>query len=440
MADFNSGTQLIPEGGSGGDPAASTAADAGVRDQYVVRSLSTLEDAEVVNEVLTDAFGIEGLVDGTPGETFFEPARDQVAEFDGEPVANLASFTRDMTVPGAVLPAAHLAMGAVRQLHRRRGLMTRLMHSQLHDARYLHNESFAVWWASEARIYQRYGCGLSCQYSAFSIDTREVRLKREPDPSAGRLRETTPALAQEEIRRAYESVLADRPGWSSRSGPWWNPVLQDPPPPMRQGYSALRALLFEGPGGTEGYAIWRRKQDWSGDIANGEVQVVELVSATPAAYAALWQFLLSVDLTRTVRWDFAAVDEPLRLLVNEPRALHSTVGDALWGRLVDLPVALSSRRYSAPVDVVFEVTDAILPENAGRWRLTTDGGATECVRTEDEPDFSCDISDLSAAYLGGTSLGSLAAAGQVSELRPGTLAAASTAFGWPIAPSAPGLF
>ena len=45
--------------------------------------------------------------------------------------------------------------------------------------------------------------------------------------------------------------------------------------------------------------------------------------------------------------------------------------DNLWVRLLDLPVALAGRRYSAPLDVVLDVTDTRLPANAGRWRLTT---------------------------------------------------------------------
>jgi hypothetical protein len=51
-------------------------------------------------------------------------------------------------------------------------------------------------------------------------------------------------------------------------------------------------------------------------------------------------------------------------------------------------------------------------------------------------DLACATTDLAAAYLGGTSLAALAAAGRVRELRPDTLAAASTGLGWHQAPSA----
>ncbi|WP_329449178.1 sterol carrier protein domain-containing protein (plasmid) [Streptomyces sp. NBC_01426] len=60
-----------------------------------------------------------------------------------------------------------------------------------------------------------------------------------------------------------------------------------------------------------------------------------------------------------------------------------------------------------------------------------------CARTYDAPDLSLDASALDSAYLGGTSLTELAAAGRVREHAPGALAAATTAFTSPAAPWLP---
>jgi predicted acetyltransferase len=147
-----------------------------------------------------------------------------------------------------------------------------------------------------------------------------------------------------------------------------------------------------------------------------------------------------VDLTRTTRYWFGAVDEPLLYLVNEPRRLNGRLGDGLWVRLVDVGAALAGRTYAAPVDVVIEVTDELVPENAGRWRLAADGTGARCTRTDGDADLACDVSALGAVYLGGPTLGALAAAGRVAELRSGALAAASTAFGWHRAPNATEIF
>lgn len=434
MADFD---HELRSSTSDGAPVVSRTGD---HDGYFLRNLTSLDEVGLVDTVLTDAFGLPGLVDPRPGATVFEPDRDTLAEYDGQPVANLGAFTRNITVPGGVVPAQHIAMGAVRQVHRRRGLMTRLMRRQLHEAHEVHHEPISVLWATEARIYQRYGYGMASRNVTFTVDNRNVRLPRPPGSAAGRLREAEPAEVAPALRDVFEAVRPHRPGWSSRSPQWWNTVLEDPPPEFRQGYSATRALLFDGPGGPEGYALWKRKQEFSSEIVNGQLQVIEVVATTTQAYHALWHFLLSVDLTRSVRWDFAAVDEPLALLADEPRALGATVGDGLWVRLVNLPEALSARQYAAPADVVLAVDDPILPANTGTWRLTTSGGPAKCVSTTDEADLTCDIAALGAAYLGGTSLASLAAAGRITEHRDGALAQTSTAFGHPVAPSAPGLF
>jgi predicted acetyltransferase len=197
--------------------------------------------------------------------------------------------------------------------------------------------------------------------------------------------------------------------------------------------------LYEGAAGLEGYARWRTKPDWGAVGPAAEVGVAELVATTPAAYTELWRFLLSVDLSRTVEFWAGSWDEPIMHMIEEPRTLGGRQSDSLWLRITDVPAALSRRRYLTPIDLVLEVDDQLLPENAGRWRLRADGpsGPATCVPADDgaTADLVCDVADLAAAYLGGVSLATLAAAGRVREATPGALAAASTAFGWYRAPS-----
>ena len=161
------------------------------------------------------------------------------------------------------------------------------------------------------------------------------------------------------------------------------------------------------------------------------MQVRELVATTPQARARLWRFLLDLDLMKEVKAFGVGVDEPLLQLLAEPRSARPTLRDNLWVRLVDVPAALGTRSYATPVDVVLEVTDDFCPWNAGLWRLTAGPDGASCTPTSDAPDLALRAADLGAAYLGGTTLAARAAAGHVRELRPGTLAAASTAFGWP---------
>lgn len=398
--------------------------------------VATGDDWDAVSRLLTTAFGDAFDPDRDRiGRTVFEPDRTLLAT-DGDQLAGVAAaYTRNMTVPGAIVPAAHVTMVGVSPTHRRRGLLRHLMQRQLSDVYDAGHEPFAVLWASEGRIYQRFGYGLAATKLAFEIDAREVHLAAPDGFAPGRLRAAEPAAAQTELAKVYDQVRAERPGWVSRDDRWWGDVLADPPS-RRKGSTELRAVLHQGPSGVDGYALWRVKGSWDDGGPAGEVLVREVVAADPTAYVALWRFLLSVDLTRSATYWFGATDEPLLSLANEPRRLGARLGDALWVRIVDVGPALSARRYAAGVDVVIEVADDLLPGNAGCWRLVADAsGRGQCARTEAPADLACDIAALGAAYLGGTTFGALAAAGRIEARRPGALAPASAAFGWHRAPS-----
>jgi predicted acetyltransferase len=408
-------------------------------DQLPIR-IGTPDDWDAVASLLTRVFHDTPDPDLHEIEReIFEPDRSLIVEDQGGVVAHAGSFTRELTVPGAVVPAAHVTMVGVAPTHRRRGLLTRSMHRQLVEILAAGREPVAVLWASEGRIYPRFGYGQAAQLLRLRVDTREVKINSPAAAASGRLRAGTPGALQVELAKVYEQLRPDRPGWSNRDDRWWRYVLADPPA-RRHGGTERRAVVHEGPVGVDGYALWRSKSAWDESGPNGEVIVNAIVAGTPEAYGALWGFLLGIDLTRTVTYWAAAVDEPLLHVVNEPRRLKPMLADSLWVRLVDLPSALAARRYAIGVDAVFEVTDALLPENRGRWRLVGDVGGASCVRTDAAPDLACDVVDLAAAYLGGVSLAALAGAGRVRELRPGSLGPASAAFGWHRAPAAHEIF
>jgi predicted acetyltransferase len=261
------------------------------------------------------------------------------------------------------------------------------------------------------------------------------------DTGSGRVR----LVDVDEFRAAAVPVLEQLrrwvPGNMARDDRWWDRLLRDDAE-NRRGWTARRHVLHEEPDGTvTGYAFYRLKSSWSdGSEPDGTIRVGEVRATTPTAYAALWQYLLSHDLVRTVEAPMASSDDPLRHLVADSRALHARPVDALWVRLVDVGKALSARRYPAPIDLVLEVRDDFCPWNTGRWRLSGHPAGAHCGPTDRDPDLVLGIEELSSVYLGGVSLASLQAAGRVREVSPGAVTLASTAFGWPVAPWCPDEF
>lgn len=356
----------------------------------------------------------------------FEPARSLVAVDGAEIVGHAGTFTRDLTVPGSVMPAAFVALVGVAGTHRRKGIAKELLIRQLRDARAA-GEPVAVLWASEGRIYQRFGYGMACRRLSLDVDTREVSLSGSA-PSPGRIRADFPRELMKDAMSVYDSVVAQRPGYASRPGRWWEFLFTDPPS-RREGGGPKRIAVHDGPSGVDGYALFRVKSSWEAGGPNGQVIVNHLVAANPVAYRELWRWLLDIDLTRSVTLAFGSIDEPLLDMVNEPRRLHASLGDGLWLRVVDVPAALAGRRYPTRPDLAIEVSDPLIEENNGRFLL--DGTR---VSREREPDLALDIATLGSLFLGGGSAGALAGAGRVTELRPGAVAEADAAFRWHRAP------
>ena len=401
-------------------------------DSGIIIRAGDVEDWAAVFDLLAHAFHDHPTPEERDVEaSVVEPERTLVAQDGATIVGHAAAYTRELTVPGAIVPAAHVTLVAVAPTHKRRGLLTRMMHRQLREVAAAGREPIAALWASETKIYPRFGYGPAAQRLRMQIMMREVRPPAPLAPgSPDRLRLVVPRDAIHELSKVYERLRPMRTGWSSRDDRWWRFVLADLES-HREGATALHGVVYDTPDGPSGYALWRTKSRWDPRGPDAEVQVQEVVADDPAAYAALWHFLLTIDLARSVTVPFAALDEPLQYLVDEPRRLGSSLADGLWIRIIDLPKALAARAYAAPADVVLDVTDPVLEQNTGRWRLTcTPDGPTTCTPTTDPADLACTVLELGSAYLGGTSLAALAAAGTVRELTPGALRQASVAFGW----------
>jgi len=391
----------------------------------------TAEDWDAISDLIGFVF-LETLTaeqSATEGSVF-EPERSIVAVDGEQVVGHAAAYTRELTVPGAIVPAAHVSLVGVLPTHRRRGLLSQMMKRQLGEIAAAGREPLAVLWASETAIYPHFGYGMAAQVMRIDAMTRELGPPALPtDGYEGKLRLVKPVEAIGDFAKVYEQLRGARVGWSSRDERWWKFVLDDLES-QRSGATERYGVVHDTPHGPTGYALWRSKDGWEAHGPNGETQIREVIAADPQTYAALWRFLLTLDLTRSARAGYLAVDEPLPHLVSEPRRLGATLSEALWVRVVDVAGALAARRYLTPVDLVFEITDPLLPGNTGRWRLTGGPDSATCARTTDPADLACTVLELGAAYLGGTSLATLAAAGRVREITAGSAAAASAAFGW----------
>lgn len=350
--------------------------------------------------------------------------------------ATAGIYSLEMTVPGgAAVRTAGITWITVSPTHRRQGVLTALMRRQLDEIHAAGREPLAALWAAESGIYGRFGYASGSRNGGWQAEPTRLRFRPDTPASAG-----TVELADVDTYRAaavalYERLRREVPGMLARDDRWWDRQLRDDKE-QREGATPRQLLLHTEPDGeVTGFAAYRVKGSWTdAGEPSGTLTVQEARASSPAAYAALWRVLLSVDLVRSVRYPNSSNDDPLQHLLANPRLLEVRPSDALWVRLVDVDRALSARRYPAPIDLVIEVRDPFCSWNEGRWRLSGHPAGGYCGRTDRDPDLVLGTEELSAAYLGGTSLASLQAAGRVTEVSPGAVTLASTSFSWPVAP------
>jgi predicted acetyltransferase len=369
----------------------------------------------------------------TPG------ARNLVAVDPGETVVGCAGAYRfDLTLPGGTtVPAAGVTNVGVLPTHRRQGLLRALMEHQLADA-VDDGLPIAVLDASEASIYGRFGYGLASRYAVWEIDPRRSAFLA-PVPRR-RLRLLDQVQAAPVLAPLYEAARRSRPGAVSRPDPWFELLLGRHQSWKLGGRFQVVVAEPEGddPGG---YALYSLEPGGpTGWFVN---QVREVVAATEATAAALWRYLLDVDLVELVRAE-VAIDDPLLWRFEDPRAPRTVqLRDYLFARVLDPQVVLSARRYAGDVDLVVQVDD---PQGriraprggtpVGRLHVTGGSDGASAAETGRPADLVVGITELGALCLGGVAPSTLVAAGRhVVESTPGALRAADRAF-----PSTPAPF
>jgi predicted acetyltransferase len=128
-------------------------------------------------------------------------------------------------------------------------------------------------------------------------------------------------------------------------------------------------------------------------------RVEDLTATTSDAHIALWRALLGLDLRDKVVIG-THPDDPLPYLLTDSRAAATTAyQDDLWLRIMDIPVALEARRYSADISAVLEISDGFRSDG-GRFALEIFDGRARCTPTDAPADVQMGLDVLGSLYLG----------------------------------------
>ncbi|GAA1692498.1 hypothetical protein GCM10009745_42380 [Kribbella yunnanensis] len=291
--------------------------------------------------------------------------RPQAAFVDGKLAGGSAIVSVDITLPGGrQVPMGGLTWSGVLPTYRRRGLLRQMMGALLDDCRE-RGEFLAGLHASEGTIYGRYGFGTATFQHRWEVRRTDAAF-RTPFTDPGTLDLVDGATAAAIWPVLHEQVRAQRVGEISPLPGRWDGLAAGALPADGSG-PAHHLVHRNAAGQVDGAAIF--KVPWAPDPADAGVLAVASIEAlTVDAYRALWGLLLDFDLTKRVVAARRPVDEPLRWMLANPRALKlARTRDNLWLNILDVQRALEARTYAA--------TDALALEADGRAHIWSSDSA-----------------------------------------------------------------
>ncbi len=333
------------------------------------------------------------------------------------PVATINAWPMEVTIDvDSFVPMWSISAVTVSPTHRRRGIARAMLEGELRAAA---GAGFPIagLTVTEASIYGRYGFGSAVHTGHWTIDARRatwIGPRPTEGPGAGRLDHVEREQLERDLQELNESTRGQRPGDISGWPALWRETAgmkSGKPDPKVRGvrYTDANGEVR----GVVSYTLTENPEDFT----RSTLSVNALIAVDADAYAALWRYVIEHDLVGTVKAGLRSMDEPLRWMISDERALVVTERDHHWLRILDLQACLQARAYRVPGAAILDVTDP-LGLTAGQWRLKVDDTGRASVEPTtsgaSEPVVSLGISEVSAMFLGGVRASTLASAGRIS--------------------------
>jgi predicted acetyltransferase len=397
-----------------------------------------VEYRAVTDDEFTDLLEVDrigfGMVPRKPEapESFArgELERTRCAFEGGRMVGGGRNYSFELTVPGgALVPAAAVSWVSVLPTHRRRGVL-RGMIDALHADAHEHGEPISMLTASESLIYGRFGYGIATWRLGIEVERAHARFVDDAD-GPGRVRFLTDDESLKVFPAVYDRARRLRAGMVTRPDFWWPESMHW----FAQDFAPTFRVVHEAPDGSaDGFALYGVTGEWDQGISAKRLHVIDLIAVEPAARASLWRFLFGVDLVRTISAANLPIDEPLRLMLTDPRRVRTDfVNDGMWLCILDEPAALAARTYAHDARLVLEVHR---PDGSiGTFAVEGGPDGATCRAVSESPDVVLGTQQLGGVYLGGVSFAQLHAAGRLDEAKPGAVARADAMFSTPVPPA-----
>jgi len=342
-------------------------------------------------------------------EKNFDPAQNarldleqvHVIEEDGEVRASTTVLPLESYVEGEPRPMGGISAVMAHPAYRRRGYAAELMRAALRDMRE-RDVALSLLSPFAHAFYRMFGYELVTEDIKYMLkpadlptspEQRHLRAYREEDLSS------LMALYRAEAKRHTLSVL--------RSEGHWKKSLAD---------KDKDVAVYERNGDVEGYILYKIS-GWQEREPRRTLSVDEMVAATPRARKALLSFMAGLDPLVYGIKHFTPRGEPLHPYLRSSHVDAKIEPDQML-RLVDVEGALGCLERGREAPLVLDVSDDVIPENAGEYTV---GGGKVLRGAEAEESISLDVRQLAQLYAGYLPAKDLARHGLIKASSPEAL-------------------
>ena len=316
---------------------------------------------------------------------------------DGQLATTHAAWPLTMRFNGTPASLSGVTMVTTRPVHRRQGLLRRVVTEHFRRMHESGEQAIAGLYAAQAAMYQRYGYGVTGTHHAYRLAPRDLVFATE-QVVPGVLREVSIEDEFGLLVDVYRRYREHRHGLVHRGRAMWDAGVLAP----AGRDEAQHIVAYEEDGEPLGYAIYITGHGDFGDPAGDQrLEITELAALTPAAHRALWAHFASFDVVHEITVPRAASDEPLPHLLREPGLLRSQAREGVLMRIVSVADALVARPYPEEAELRFRLVDALCPWNEGEWSLETAAEGSVAHRLDGaSPHLTLDPATLAMVLFG----------------------------------------
>lgn len=317
-----------------------------------------------------------------------------LAEFDGEAIGTATVFPAQMWLSGVPITIGAVAGVTVLPEFRRNGVSSKMMEFSI-VRMFAEGRALSILFPSSHKYYRKFGYGTVGDLHAYRIRTNNLLVFEEGHKVRPFAPEDLPMM-----RVMYKGQLTWHNGWFTRSEAWWDRIVRFWP----------NIMVFDNDGMVEGYYAYEIITTKKGERV---LHIREFFAAEDAAYRGLIGYLAAQNEADVIEY-LAPPDTPLRHSLRQPIADNAQnhgwifndlcyVTPGMMGRIINLPVALTSRFYARHMsgERTLKVTDPLIPTNEDPLVFRLVDGRAETRPADDEPpQIETDIGTLTQILTG----------------------------------------